>query len=78
MHEYVLMLNMIEYALIYLKKQSAEYVRILNAPDAWFLKLWHFNKHFVKKNNKKKKPLREIFWRFFLLDTLKTTFWMAN
>ena len=34
MHEYALiMLNMIEHPSIYLKKQSAEYVRTLNVPD---------------------------------------------
>ena len=60
MREYVLMLNMIEYALMYLKKQSAEYARILNAPDAWFVKLWHFNKHFVKKKQEKEAPQGNI------------------
>ena len=35
MREYFLLtLNMIEYAGIYLKKQSAEYTRILNVSDA--------------------------------------------
>ena len=35
MHEYAsVMQNMIQYASIYLKKQSAEYVRILNVSDA--------------------------------------------
>ena len=35
MHEYALvMLNMIKYAGIFLKKQSSEYARILNVPDA--------------------------------------------
>ena len=35
MSQYVLItLNMIEYASIYLKKQSAEYARILNMSDA--------------------------------------------
>ena len=65
MREYVLMLNMIEYALIYLKKQSAEYARILNAPDAWFLKLWHFNKHFVKKKKQEKEAPQGNILAFF-------------
>ena len=35
MHEYALIiLNMFEYACIYLDKQSSEYARILNVPDA--------------------------------------------
>ena len=35
MREYALiMLNVINYACIYLKKQSAEYARILNVSDA--------------------------------------------
>ena len=35
MHEYVsIMLSMVGYGRIYLKKQSAEYVRILNVSDA--------------------------------------------
>ena len=37
----------------------------------------HFDKDFVKKH-KKRKLRREKFWNFFLLDTLKTTFWMEN
>ena len=35
------------------------------------VKLEHFDKHFVKNTRKK-------FWEFFLLDTLKTIFWMEN
>ena len=37
-----------------------------------FVKLGHFNKHFIKKS-RKKTPQEKIF-EFFLLDTLKTTF----
>ena len=37
-----------------------------------FLKLGHFDKHFIK-NTRKKAPQRKIS-EFFLLDTLKTTF----
>ena len=37
-----------------------------------FVKLGHFNKHFIKKS-RKKAPQRKIL-EFFLLDTLKTTF----
>ena len=72
MCEYALInLNMIEYA-GYLKKQSAEYARILNVSDAGFVELGHFDKHFVK-NTKKEAPQRNIL-EIFLLDTLKTTF----
>ena len=39
-----------------------------------FGELGHFDKHFVK-NLKKKVPQGKIL-EFFLLDTLKTTFWM--
>ena len=35
-----------------------------------FLKLGHFDKHFVKNSRKKAGKV----WEFFLLDTLKTTF----
>ena len=38
--------------------------------------LGHFYKRFVK-NTRKKAPQGKI-WEFFLLDTLKTTFWMEN
>ena len=41
-----------------------------------FVKLGHFDKHFVK-NLIKKGPTGKIS-EFFLLDTLKTTFSMAN
>ena len=41
-----------------------------------FVELGHFDKHFVK-NTRKKVPLEKIL-EFFLLDTLKTTFWMEN
>ena len=37
-----------------------------------FVKLGHFNKHFIKKS-RKKAPHGKIL-KFFLLDTLKTTF----
>ena len=62
------MLNMNEYDYIYLNKQSAEFARILNMSDAVhnirsLNKLGHFN----DQGN---------ILEFFLLDTLKTTFWM--
>ena len=41
-----------------------------------FMELRHFDKHFVK-NKKKKAPQGKIS-KFFLLDTLKTTFWIEN
>ena len=41
-----------------------------------FVKLGHFDKHFVK-NSRKKSPAGKIS-KFFLLATLKTTFWMVN
>ena len=41
-----------------------------------FVKLGHLDKHFIKKS-RKKAPQEKIL-EFFLLDTLKTTFWMAN
>ena len=37
-----------------------------------FVKLGHFDKHFIKKS--RKKATQEKFLEFFLLDTLKTTF----
>ena len=37
-----------------------------------FVKLGHFDKHFIKKS-RKKAPQAKIL-KFFLLDTLKTTF----
>ena len=57
-----------EYDYIYLNKQSAEFARILNMSDAVhnirsLNKLGHFN----NQGN---------ILEFFLLDTLKTTFWM--
>ena len=42
-----------------------------------FMKLRHFDNHFVK-NTRKKRLRREKFWSFFLLDTLKIAFWMEN
>ena len=41
-----------------------------------FVKLGHFDKYFVK-NSRKKGPTGKIL-KFFLLDTLKTTFWIVN
>ena len=41
-----------------------------------FVKLGHFDKHFLKKS-RKKAPQRKIL-EFFLLDTFKSAFWMAN
>ena len=41
-----------------------------------FVKLRHFDKHFLKKLGKKA-PQRKIL-EFFFLDTFKTAFWMAN
>ena len=38
--------------------------------------LGHIYKHFVK--NTRKKAAHGNIWWFFLLDTLKTTFWMEN
>ena len=59
------MLNMNEYAYIYLNIQSAEFARIQNSDAVHnirsLIKLGHFNK------------LGNIL-EFFLLDTLKTTF----
>ena len=40
------------------------------------VELVQFNKHFVK-TKEKEAPQGNIF-EFFLLDTLKTTFWMVN
>ena len=40
-----------------------------------FVELGYFDKHFVR-NHKKKRPHKETFWRFFLLDTI--TFSMEN
>ena len=43
-----------------------------------FVELGHFNKHFVK-NTRKKDPTGQHFGVvFFLLHTLKATFWMGN
>ena len=64
MLEYALItLNMIEYASIFLKKQRAEYVRILIVSDAGFAELRHFDKYFVK-NPRKKGPLGKHFGFF--------------
>ena len=41
-----------------------------------FVQLGHFNKHFIKKLRKKAPQGKTL--EFFLLDSLKTTFWMAN
>ena len=41
-----------------------------------FEELGHFDKHFVK--NTRKKALQGNILEFFLLDTLKTTFWIEN
>ena len=41
-----------------------------------FVKLEHFDKNFIKKSRKKAPQGRIL--EFFLLNTLKTTFWMAN
>ena len=39
--------------------------------------IWAFWQRFRQKH-KKRTLRREKFWKFFLLDTLKTTFWMEN
>ena len=41
-----------------------------------FAKLGHFDKHFIKKSTKKVQQGKIL--EFFHLDTLKTTFSMAN
>ena len=41
-----------------------------------FMKLGHFDKHFVKKSRKKTRQRKILV--FFLVDTLKTTFWTEN
>ena len=41
-----------------------------------FVKLGHFDKHFIKKSRRKATQGKIL--EFFLLDTLKTTFWIAN
>ena len=41
-----------------------------------FMELGHFNKYFVK-NKRKKRPAWKSF-KFFLLDTLRPTFWMKK
>ena len=62
MCEYALtVLNMIEYAGIYLKKYSAEYAWILYGSDAMFLKLGHFDKHFVKNTRRHSEKDFELF-----------------
>ena len=67
MPEYTLItLNMIEYAGIYLKKESPEYARILTVSNAEFVELEHFDKHFVKTSRKRGpsgKPLRSFFFK---------------
>ena len=35
-----------------------------------FMELWLFEKHFIK--------IRKFFLEFFILDTVKTTFWMKH
>ena len=42
-----------------------------------FVKLGHFDKHFIK-NTRKRGPTRKHFLEIFLLGTLKTTFWIEN
>ena len=72
MREYALLtLNMLEYAGTYLQK-NAEYARILNVSDVEFVELTHFDKYFVKTQDKE--VLQGNILEFFLLDTLKTTF----
>ena len=41
-----------------------------------FVKLGHFDKHFLKKW--RKNATQGNILEFFLLDTFKTAFWMAN
>ena len=44
-----------------------------------FVELGYFDKHFVKNTIQDKKRLgREKPWEFFLLDTLKATFWVED
>ena len=43
-----------------------------------FVELGHFHKEFVKKKKTEKEALQGNILEFFLLDTLKTTFWMEN
>ena len=43
-----------------------------------FMKLGHFDKISSNQNFKEKKLRRWKFWRFFILDALKTIFWMVN
>ena len=42
-----------------------------------FVKLGHFDKHFIK-NTRKRGPTRKHFLEIFLLGTRKTTFWIEN
>ena len=42
-----------------------------------FVELGHFNKPFFKNTRKKKAPQAKIL-EIFLLDTLKTAFWMED
>ena len=58
------MLNMIEYAGMYLKTQSAEYAKILNVSDAASLELEQFDKNSAK-NTRKRGPSGEHFGIFF-------------
>ena len=65
MHENVsITLNMIEYAGIYLKKQSAQYARILNVSDTVVCGTMELRQRFRQKHQKKR-PRRQKFWRFF-------------
>ena len=76
--EPLITLNMIKYNDMYLKKQSAQYAKILSVSDAvgsirspWsiFEKSWwelgRFNKHFVE-NTRKRGPAGKRFGFFFL------------
>ena len=85
-------MNMIEYVCINLKKQSAEYARILNVSDAvgqcaqpeifqgngWgsFVEIGHFDINFIKYN-RRRSPTGNHFG-VFSPDTFKITFWMEN
>ena len=68
-----------------LKKKKQRNFRIINdsgvQPEIFqgrgdFVKLGHFNKHFIKKS-RKKAPKGKIL-EFFLLDVLKVTLWVVN
>ena len=64
-------LNMIEYAGIYLKKQSAQYARILNVSDTVVCGTMELRQRFRQKHQKKEAPQAKVL-EIFLLDTLKT------